>query len=297
MIDLRDSLPRMIVFARVVDAGSFSGAARSLRLSRSAVSMAVAALEEELGVALLYRTTRALRTTAAGDELLEGCRQLEQVGQTTLEEVSAGSARPVGVLRITAPAGIVGERLVAPVVAKLVREHGLTVDLDCTDERQPLVEGGFDASIRVGTPRESSLVMRRVGRTQDIVVAAPGLAQRARQAPDLGELRWVVHKTLPRRFVLTGPGRRRTRVTMREAVLVNDSTMMIGLLRGEAGLGLLPRICLSDDLDRGTLEEVFCERYACMLDIFVLYPTRKRLPTRVRLLVEAMKEALADRGS
>ncbi|MEM9460320.1 MAG: LysR substrate-binding domain-containing protein [Myxococcota bacterium] len=287
----------MIVFARVVDAGSFSGAARALRLSRSAVSMAVAALEEELGVALLHRTTRALRITPAGEELLEGCRQLEQVGQAALEEVCASSARPVGVLRITAPAGIVGERLVAPVAAKLVREHGLTVDLDCTDDRQPLVEGGFDAAIRMGTPRASSLVMRRVGRTQDVVVAAPGLAQRARQAPDLGELRWVIHKNLPRRFVLTGPGRRRTTVTMREAVLVNDSTVMVGLLRGEAGLGLLPRFCLPDDVDRGTLEEVFPERYARMLDIFVLFPSRKRVPARVRLLIEAMKEALAERSS
>ena len=282
----------MVVFAQVVESGSFTGAAKHLRMSRASVSHAVAALEEELGVTLLHRTTRSLRMTEAGDELLESCRELEAVGRSALEEVAARSESPVGILRVTAPGGFIADKLVVPVLAGLARDHGIAVDLDCSDDRRPLVEGGYDAAIRVGTPRESGLVMRRVGKTKKVIVGQPELAARVRSPADLGEMPWVVHKVLPRRFTLVGPGRRQTKVVMRAAVLVNDSTTMLGLVRGGAGLALIPRIGLQDELDRGGLVELFPDRHAQSADIFVLLPSRKRVPKRVRLLVEGLKAAL-----
>ncbi|MEM6992845.1 MAG: LysR family transcriptional regulator [Myxococcota bacterium] len=297
MTDLRASLPRMVVFAHVAELGSFTAAARELRSSRAAVSMAVAALEEELGVALLHRTTRSVRTTAAGDELAAGCREVQRVGRASLAEVAAHSERPVGVLRVTAPAGILGEKFVAPVLAELVRDHGVVVELQCSDALQPLADGGYDASIRIGTPRQEGLIMRRVGRTAEIVVAVPALAERARAADDLSELGWVVHGSLPRRFVLTGPGRQRTTIVMRESAVVNDGGAMLGLLRAGAGLGLVPRLGVAHELERGALVEVFPGRHVRSADIFVLLPSRKRVPKRVRLLLDAMKAAFAGTGA
>ncbi len=284
----------MVVFARVAELGSFTAAARELRLSRAAVSKAVAALEDELGVALLHRTTRSVRTTGAGDELVEGCRQLEQVGRDSLAEVAAHGERPVGVLRVAAPAGVLGERLVAPVLARLVREHGIRVELDCSDALQPFAERGYDASIRVGTPRQEGLIMRRVGRTREVVVATPQLARRVREAEDLRDVGWVVHRSLPRRVALVGPGQRKTAITMSETVVVNDSGAMMGLLRAGAGFGVLPRIGVALELERGTLVDVFPGRRVRFADIFVLFHSRKRIPKRLRLLIDAMKDALAE---
>lgn len=294
MTDLRANLPRMVVFARVAELGSFTAAAQALRLSRAAVSTAVATLEDELGVALLHRTTRSVRTTVAGDELVQGCREVERVGRASLAEVSAHSEQPVGVLRVTAPAGVLGEKVVAPVLAGLVRDHGVQVELHCSDALQPLADGSYDASIRIGTPRQAGLIMRRVGRTSEAVVAVPELARRVRQADDLREFGWVVHRSLPRRIVLTGPGRRKMTVAMREAVVVNDGGAMMGLLRAGAGLGVVPRLALTDELTQGTLEEVFPGSHVRSADIFVLLPSRKRIPKRVRLLIDAMKAAFAQ---
>ncbi len=294
MVDLRSSLPRMVVFARVAELGSFTAAAQDLQLSRAAVSTAVSALEDELGVALLHRTTRSVRTTVAGDDLVVGCREVQRVGLASLAEAAAHSDKPVGVLRVTSPAGILGERLVAPVLARLVRDHGVAVELTCSDALQPLAAGGYDASIRIGTPRQEGLVMRRVGRTEEVVVGEPALARRARDADDLREIGWVVHRDLPRRFVMTGPGRRKTAVAMRQAVLVNDIGAMLGFLRAGAGLGLVPRLGVAQELDQGTLVEVFPGRRVRSADIFVLLPSRKRIPKRVRLLIDAMKDAFAE---
>lgn len=294
VIDLRSCLPRMLVFAQVVDAGSFSRAAKRLRMSRAAVSNAVAALEDELGVALLHRTTRSLRTTDAGEELLESCGRIADVGQRALEEVAATSGQAVGVLRLTSPGGFIADKLVVPVLASLASEHGIVVDLDCSDARQALVGGGYDAAIRVGTPRDSGLAMRRVGKTSEVIVATPELASRVKTSDDLGDLPWVTHKALPRQFTLVGPGRRRAKVVMQAQVLVNDSVAMLGLARGGAGLALVPRLGLEGELAHGDLVEVFPDRHARSADIFVLMPSRERIPKRVTLLIDGLKAALAD---
>lgn len=293
VIDLRSSLPRMLVFGQVVEAGSFSGAAKRLSMSRAAVSNAVAALEGDLGVSLLHRTTRSLRMTDAGEELLESCRKIQAVGHSALEEVAALGDTTAGTLRVTSPGGFIADKLVVPVLATLAREHGVVVELDCSDTRQPLVGGGYDAAIRVGTPRDSGLVMRRVGKTREVIVASPELASRVSTATDLSELPWVIHKALPRQFTLVGPGRRRTKVVMQPQVLVNDSVAMLGLVRGGAGLALVPRIALDVEVERGGLVEVFPDRHTRSADIFVLMPSRKRVPKGVRLLTDGLKAALA----
>ena len=292
-MDLRSNLPRMLVFAKVAEQGSFSAAARELRLSRAAVSGHVAALEGELGVSLLHRTTRSVRLTEAGEELLGESQALEQQGRAALEGVAARAGRPVGVLRVTSPGGVFGERLLAPVLARLIREHDLSVDLHCADERISVVEGGFDAAVRLGMPRASDLVMRRVGRSDEIVVCAPALVEVAAAAESIGELRWVVHRALPSQFVLHGPGRRRRHVRLRDRILVNDSAAMMGMVRAGAGLAIIPRVGVEEDLRSGTLVEVFPDRRARIVDVYVLYPSRERVPVRVRLLVEGLRNALA----
>ena len=291
MDDLRANLPRMVVFAKVVDEGSFAAAAKALGLGRPAVSATIAALEASLGVTLLHRTTRSLRPTEVGEAFLEQCRQMASQARDALAEASAASERPVGTLRVTSPGGMIGERVVAPALARLVREHGVVVDLRCADRRLGLVESGFDACIRIGKPTESGLTMRRLGRTEEILVASPDLARTIERPEDLAEIGWVSHAELPRSFTLFGPGRRRLKVDMRPVAVVDDSAAMLGLLRGGAGVGLAVRVGLVDELAAGRLVQLFPERHAHRADIFVLLPSR-RVPKRVRLLIDVLGEEL-----
>jgi DNA-binding transcriptional LysR family regulator len=292
MADLRSDLPRMVVLSRVVALGSFTAAAKELGLSRPAVSAAIAALETSLGVTLLHRTTRTLRPSAVGEAFLARCTELTALASEAVSEVVAASEHAVGTLRVTSPGGILAERLVVPALARLSREHGIPVDLRCSDARRSLVEGGFDASIRVGRPSEAGLVMRRIGRCDEILVATPGLAARVRRPAQLERLPWVCHAELPHTFTLHTPPRRAFTLTMRPVAVVDDNTALFGLVRAGAGAGLVVRLLAEDALASGQLVHLLPEWRARTMDVFVLLPSAKRIPRRVKLLIEVLREQL-----
>ena len=241
MVDLRANLPRMLVLSRVAALGSFTAAAQELGLSRPAVSAAVSSLEASLGVTLLHRTTRTLRPTQVGEAFLDRCGALVELADEAVSEAVAASDNPVGVLRLSSPGGLIAEQIVAPVITRLVREHGITVDLRCSDARRPLVEGGFDVALRVGIPREAGLVMRRVGRTREVLVASPELAATIETPEDLNRIGWVCHAELPRNLALGKSGRAQT-LAMRPVALVDDSVAMLELIRRGVGVGRIIRI-------------------------------------------------------
>lgn len=289
-VELRANLPRLVLFARVVELGSFTAAARSLRLSRPAVSSAIASLEESLGVALLHRTTRSVELTRPGAALLDRVSGLLDDAAAALHDASAASEDPVGVLRIKTPAGIVAERIVAPAVATLVRDHGLRVDLEASDARTTPVEGDIDAVVRMGTAREDGVIMRKLGVTEEVVVAAPELAATVRTVEDLREARWVVHTSFPRRVSIPA-GAGSVSVTMRAHAVVDDSSALLGMLVGGAGFGLLPRAAIRPELERGLLAEPLAGCGVRAASLFLLLPSR-RSPRRITLLVRALKSAL-----
>jgi len=282
----------MMVFVRVAELGSFTAAAAALGLGRPAVSSAVAALEDSLGVTLLQRTTRSCTLTAIGRELLERGTVIADLADRAFRDAESASENAIGTLRLAAPGGLVGERIVGPVVARLVREHGIQTELQCDDRRTGLVAGGFDAAIRVGTPRESGLIMRRVGRTPEVLVASPELAATIDRPEQLHDAPWVVHASLPRRVTLHGPGRRRMDLVIKPTVTVDDGAAMMGLIRSGAGVGLVPLVVSRPELEAGALVRLFEERHTRHADIFVLLPSAKRVPKRVRLLIEGLKQVL-----
>lgn len=289
-MDLRADLPRLVLFAQVVELGSFTAAAKASRLSRPAVSAAVAGLEESLGVTLLHRTTRRVETTRAGAELLERVSGLLDATASALHDASANATRGVGTLRIKTPGGIVAERIVAPAVARVVREHGVQVDLEASDQRTAPVEGDVDGVVRMGTAREAGLIMRKLGSTEDIVVATPSLARTVASVEDLREVQWVLHTSLPRRVSLRR-GRGSLSVTMRTAARVDDSSALLGLVAGGAGFGILPRAAVGPELASGQLVEPFGGCPVRPTHLFMLLPSR-RVPTRVKRLIDALKTAL-----
>ncbi|MEM6295140.1 MAG: LysR family transcriptional regulator [Myxococcota bacterium] len=289
MDDVRLQLPRMVVFAQVIEQGSMTAAARALRVSRPAVSAAIAALERSMGVTLLHRTTRTLEPTPAGRELFAAAQRIHNEARTALAAATHESTR--GRLRIKSPAGIVAERIVAPAVAQVVREHDLQVDLECSDTRTAAVEGNVDAVIRLGTARQAGLIMRKAGTTHDVVLASPEVAASVSAPAELGTQGWILHSDLPRRIRL-GRGDDSVALTMRESVIVNDSGALVGLVRSGAGVGVAPRAAVREELEAGTLVELFPSLPVRKLQLFVLLPSRKT-PARVRLLVDALKRSLA----
>lgn len=179
-----DRLDRLKTFVAVSERGSFAEAARQLRLSPAAATRAIAALEEELGVALLRRTTRSVRLTDEGAAYLERCRSvlgdLEDAARSLRDE----HGEPRGKLVVTAPI-MFGRLHVLPIVARLMHDHpALRVHLMLADRLVKLVEGGIDVAVRIAELADSALHAVKVGEVQRVLVASPAYLK-SRGAPRL----------------------------------------------------------------------------------------------------------------
>lgn len=178
-----DRLDQMQVFVAVAEEESFAAAARRLQQSAPAVTRAVAGLESHLGVKLLHRTTRHVRTTDAGQRYLEDARRiLAEVASA--EEAAAGvNAKPRGVLRVTAPV-MFGRSFVMPgIVSYLERYPQMQVDALFLDRTVNLLEEGLDVGVRIGELPDSTLRARPVGSVRRVLVASPAYLAR-RGLPD-----------------------------------------------------------------------------------------------------------------
>lgn len=167
-----DSVAGMRILVRVVDAGSFSAAARQLGVAPSSISRQINELESELGVRLFHRTTRRLSLTEAGQIYCgRAGRIITEVDEARLAVSELGS--PTGILRVTIPTGIGRELIVSAVPAFLARYPGVRIVLSMTDYLVDLVEGGLDVGIRVGQLSDSTLKARKIGQSRRVVCASP----------------------------------------------------------------------------------------------------------------------------
>jgi DNA-binding transcriptional LysR family regulator len=168
-----DRLEALKVFITVADKASFAEAARSLRISPTAATRAIAALEGTLGVALLRRTTRSVGLTVEGAVYLDRCRHALDELDDAARSLRNESAEPHGLLVITAPV-MFGRMYIRPIVSRLLRAHSkLNVRLTLTDRAVRLVDEGIDVAVRISELSDSSLHMLQVGEVRRVLVASP----------------------------------------------------------------------------------------------------------------------------
>ncbi|MFO1328065.1 MAG: LysR family transcriptional regulator [Rubrivivax sp.] len=172
-----DKLKAIASFVRIVDRGSLTAAAQDLGVSLPSVVRGLAALERELGVTLLQRSTRRLHLTDAGQEYLERCRAaiaLLDEGEALLQ---ARRVDPSGRLAVTASM-LFGTRFVAPLLTELVQRHAaLQVELLLVDRLVNLIDEGMDVAVRIGALPDSSLVAVPLGAVRQVVCASPAYLQ------------------------------------------------------------------------------------------------------------------------
>lgn len=288
--DLRTLLGRMVVFERVASLGSFKAAGEELRLARSAVSHAVATLETELGARLLHRTTRSVACTPAGLAFRTRCEAIIREGTDALQELEEHVAHPTGVLRVTAPVGPLTEQLVAPVVAGLIRAHGLRAELRVTDERLDLSGGDVDVAIRLGTPQSSTLKMRSFGSIEHMFVAAPDVAETIRGEEDLLRVPFVRHLRMRGAYVITRPDGSTLSLQPEATTWVGDVSTMLAMVRCGAGLCMVPTLYALGDIRAGTLVRVLEDHRGPGARLFALMPAGEQMPARTRRFLDALAE-------
>jgi len=167
-----ERLKRMSIFARVVEQGSFTRAAKQLDMSVSSISQTVSKLEDELQVKLLNRSTRSIGLTEAGKIYYQGCRKMLHEVQSVHEQLYAFNNTPIGTLRIGC-SSTMAQNVLAGMTARMLREYpGLSVNLVTGIPAPDLIADGLDVVIRVGALQDSSLFSRRLGAMPMVVCAA-----------------------------------------------------------------------------------------------------------------------------
>lgn len=285
-------LNEIVLFGRVAQAGSFSGAARALGLPKSTVSRKVAALEERLGARLIQRTTRKLRLTDAGRRFFERVQRIAVEVDEAEQAVTELQAAPRGLLRVTAPLGF---HMLGAVAAELLRRHReLQVELVNTDRVVDLVDEGFDVAVRAGALADSTLVARPLGVIKRVLVASPGYLQR-RRAPrlpaDLAAHECVVFGVGAAPGVWTlHAGDERVEVRVPARLTVNDFEIVGEAARAGLGIAWMPEYLVAGELRRGRLRRVLRDWCSTEVPLHAVYPTARQLSPKVLAFVELARE-------
>lgn len=301
MIQPRD-LPLLAIFASVVRHGSFTAAARELGLSKSMVSEHVQTLEERCGVRLLERSTRRLRTTQIGEQVLATANAVADAARDLDAILEEHRTAPVGTLRIATTHDL-GPRLVTPVAARLARQHpSLIIDIVTDDQPHDLIAGRFDLAVRLGAPRDSGQIMRRLAAVTEPIVAAPAVADtlaHVTRPRDLAGAPWVRHALVARGETLTfhGPRAEQEEVTFALRGQANTGEGVRALLLAGVGVGMLPEYLIAEDLARGALRRLCPGWIWKQVSLYVEMPSTRARPRRVQLFLAALKEALAAHGT
>jgi DNA-binding transcriptional LysR family regulator len=285
-----DPLDGIAAFARVVDSGSFSAAARRLNLSKSAISAHVQRLEERLGVRLLNRTTRRLSVTEAGAAYYRHCTRILAEAEAAEQAASALQREPRGTLRVSAPDSF-GWMHVAPAVpAFLKRYPDLAVDIKLSAAYVNLVDEGLDLAIRIGVLEDSALVARKLAPSRQVLCAAPAYLEdrgMPRAPDDLANHNCLCADLLSWGAEWRLAGKRgEVRVPVSGSFRSNNAEMLRAAALDGVGIAALPTWAVAEQLRSGMLRRVLTAWEAPVSTIYAVYPGNRLMSMKVRAFVD-----------
>ncbi|MEM6939359.1 MAG: LysR family transcriptional regulator [Pseudomonadota bacterium] len=290
-----DHLKQMAIFAHVVDEGSFRAAANEVGLSPSRVSETVSDLEAYIGVTLLHRTTRKIALTNEGRMFYARVVDMMRSVETGLDELNALSLAPVGTLRISLPAFLAGGPLTSAIASFTALHPKVTFSVTYTDNRVGLLESGFDLNVRVGWLDDSSMMSRKLGDGQRVLVAGAQYASK-HPAPtrpkDLDAWDWIRYANRAQTATFTGPDRQTEDVTGRAQIEVDSIDALYHLAIQNAGATILPSFLADRGIEAGKLVRLLPDWRLRPLGIYAVWPDKSRRESLTLLFVRY----LADQG-
>lgn len=286
-------LNELLVFTRVVQAGSFTAAARQLEMPKSSVSRKVSELEDRIGARLLQRTTRQLGLTDAGRIYFEHAARIVAQIEEADQAVSRMQATPRGLLRVTAPLSFA---MLGPIVAEFLAQYpDVQLELVCTDRSVDLIEEGFDLAIRAGKLEDSTLVSRNLGALKRVVVAAPDYCKlhgTPKTPADLAQHACITFSAgaTPNLWTLFDDADHPVDVRVTSRLVVNDFDMMGDAARAALGIAFMPEYVCAEDLAAGRLRHVLPRWRSAVAPVQALYPTARHLSPKVAAFLDLVRD-------
>jgi DNA-binding transcriptional LysR family regulator len=286
MVDLND----IVVFVRVVEAGSFTAAARLLGMPKTTVSRRIASLEREVGVRLVQRTTRSLNMTDAGRLYYEQSSQALRTIEDANLRLAETRAEPSGTIRISAPVGFGAHYLTSAVFDFLAAFPKTQVELHLTDDKLNLVENRIDLAFRTGILPDSTLTARKLGSTHRILCGSPDYLARhgePQAAADLARHHCVIAgpSTGSAHWVLDGPRGQET-VSVSGRFAANEMQAVIAAAIAGYGIAQLPYQVAEALVRNGRLRRVLGDYTTPVGGVYAVYPTSRHVSPLVKAFIE-----------
>jgi len=267
----------MVLFARVVHAGSFSAAARELGMPKSTLSRRIDELEASVGVQLLRRSTRGLSVTAAGGTLLEHAKHITEAISAAHAHVGQHAQGAQGRLRVTASVSL-GERLLLPVLLAFAKDHpDIQLELLLTPTALDLVADGVDVAIRAGVPRDSNLVGRKLKPVQMLACASPDFLSRHAAPGEPADLRrhgCLNYGADPRWRFIDSSGAE-TSVDVNTRLRADSFPALAEAAVAGLGIAYLPEPFCEQALADGRLVRVLSDWSSPTMWVHAVYPSRR----------------------
>ena len=289
MADLND----IAVFVKVAQLGSFSRAAHALGMPVSTVSWKVSALESDLGVTLLQRTTRKLALTSQGRDYFHQCSEPLNLLFDAERVLTQTQRKPEGLLKISVPVVLGQDPFLGFISDFLKRYPGIKIDLFITNVFLDLIAENVDIAIRFGALRDSTLIARKIGSQVRYVVASPDYLKDRKPPTEPKDLR--LHQCV----LLNGKnneadwellnGRKRVDVRVSGPISSRDFQSVSTFVYRGHGVGFLPSTYCDDKIGRGELVKLLPDWTSRQLEVHVVYPTRNFLPSRLHVFLQALR--------
>ena len=293
-----DTTSRLLMLLEVVEQGSFAKAAEIRNIDRSVISKQISRLEDELGVRLLNRTTRSFSLTAAGAEMIKKAADLRELLGETLRRAENYHQEPRGLLKITAST-IIGRRYLQPVINDFQKRFPqVEVELRLDDRLVDIVSEGFDLAFRIGEPKDSSLIARKIARNRLLILATPEFVKTygmPKTMSDLAQLPAASYKSNAFRVDAINYYNDKGEACeqkIRSVFRANDAEVLLMKTLSGTSYFLAPAFLLDNEVIDGELVPLLT--HIKIMDhsaMYALYPHRD-LPVRTRLFFDAVREYL-----
>ncbi|MBS97469.1 MAG: LysR family transcriptional regulator [Oceanospirillaceae bacterium] len=285
-------------FVESVRRGSFSAAGRQLDLSPSAISKLLSRLESRLGVRLLNRTTRTLSLTEAGHAYFQRCVDILDEIEDAEDALTGFGREPAGTLRINSTPGFAKHQLLPRMPAFQALYPKVTLEYQLTGQAVDLIGEGVDVAIRLGVLRDTSLVARKLGSSRRVICASPeylvkwGAPETPHQLLEHDCLRLSTNDAFNQWQFESKNGTEKVDVKGRFVTDNVDALHQYALLGG--GIVRLSVFMVGDDLQRGRLVPLLTDYKVEDQQIHAVYPHRKHLPAKVRVLLDFLAEQFSE---
>lgn len=291
-----DKLNAINLFCRVIETQSFTQAAQLEQISLAMASKLIAQLEEHLNVRLLHRTTRKITPTEAGLLYYQRCLPILNELKDAEDSVSNITSTLQGKITISLPMDF-GSRFVAPYLGQFMTTYpNIQLNIEFSDRRVDVVAEGYDLVLRIGTLEDSSIVAKRIARSELVLIASPDYLAKQGTPKNLEQL--TEHTCLiyenHQQWQFTD-GDQKVKIKPNAHVISNNGYALLQMTKAGQGIVNLPLFLAKEDINAGRLIEILPQYKQHSIDISVLYPHRRYLSPKVKVLIEFLSKLMQER--